>query len=151
MQTRYSTRPVEERFWAKVRGGDDPNACWEWTAADNGTGYGIFSRGGRNNMTLAHRWAYERWVGPIAAGLTIDHLCRNKRCVNTLHLEAVSHAENVRRGMAGVEQRARTFCPQGHPYDAANTYYHARDKKRGCRTCQRAAKNRWRAKKKLAA
>jgi len=81
------------RFWAKVR--VLPNGCWEWMGACRG-GYGRFHVGNRN--ALAHRVAYEALVGPMPDGLQPDHLCRNRPCVNTAHLEPVTNAVNCRRG-----------------------------------------------------
>ncbi len=88
----------EERFWAKVdRSG--PGGCWLWTASTR-EGYGYFGLGRRDEgMVDAHRFAYELLVGPIPAGLEIDHLCRVRRCVNPPHLEAVTSAENKRRAL----------------------------------------------------
>lgn len=97
---RYGTKRLSqaERFWSKVdrRGAED---CWEWLASRQPNGYGQFSPGGRaGGMTTAHRVAYELTFGPIPEGLSIDHLCRNRGCVNPAHLEAVSQRENVQRG-----------------------------------------------------
>lgn len=84
-----------ERFWSKVdKGADDE--CWLWTASTDGHGYGQFWNGERRMPT--HRWAYEQARGPIPEGLQLDHLCRVRRCVNPDHLEAVTQAENIRRG-----------------------------------------------------
>ncbi|WP_411732175.1 HNH endonuclease signature motif containing protein [Paeniglutamicibacter sp.] len=79
-----------EYFWAKVR---KTNSCWVWTAAKV-KGYGKFQK------HRAHRWSYEHLVGPIPEGLTLDHLCRNRACVNPEHLEPVTVEENVRRAAA---------------------------------------------------
>lgn len=83
----------ELRFWPRVRKVD--GACWEWIGARIAAGYGVFWNGRLN--TYAHRFAYELLVGPIPAGLTIDHLCRNTSCVNPAHMEPVTRAENNRR------------------------------------------------------
>lgn len=69
-----------------------PHGCWEWNGSVHKVGYGTI------NMEYAHRVIYEREVGPIPDGYDIDHLCRNKLCVNPAHLEPVPHAVNVRRG-----------------------------------------------------
>jgi len=83
----------DERFWPKVdRGG----ACWLWTGALYVNGYGAF-RGPDGRTIRAHRFAYERVVGPIPEGLDLDHLCRVRACVNPAHLEPVTRAENLRR------------------------------------------------------
>lgn len=87
--------PMPLRFWAKadVR---DPADCWNWQASlDVHLHYGVFSLDGRQHR--AHRVAYELVKGPIPEGLEVDHVCRNKLCVNPAHLEPVTHAENMRR------------------------------------------------------
>lgn len=107
--------------------------CWTWTAHTN-DGYGQFHDGTRD--VGAHRWAYE-WVhGPVLIGLELDHLCRNRACVNPLHLDPVTLRENQMRGAGFVAANAaKAHCPQGHPYDEANTYRHG--SRRQCLTCRR--------------
>jgi hypothetical protein len=114
-------------------------ACWIWTGT-KGNGYGYFWDGRRNAQ--AHRFSYEMHVGPIPAGLTLDHLCRNPSCVNPAHLEPVTLAVNLARSdrsrpMNGEHNRSKTHCPQGHPYDEENTARDLRDGGRYCRTCKR--------------
>ena len=69
-------------------------------------------------------------------GLEIDHLCRRRGCAQPLHLEPVTGLENMRRGIVGRVNRAKTHCPQGHPYDEANTHQ-SRSGRRNCRACAR--------------
>lgn len=108
--------------------------CIVWTGGKT-KGYGKFTANGRK--VLAHRWAYERAFGPLPGGLDLDHLCRNPACVNVEHLEAVSHRENVIRGIGPSAAAARrTGCPQGHPYDEENTYV-TPGGVRHCRECNR--------------
>jgi len=92
------------RFWQKVYALG--NGCWEWTAARFGAEeYGAFWFGGRTIQ--AYRLAYETLVGPVADGLECDYLCRNRACVNPLHIEPVTHRENTLRGNSPVAINAR--------------------------------------------
>ena len=84
-----------ERFWTKIRHSE---GHWLWTTARESEGYGVLNVDGR--LTLAHRFAYELFHGPIPQGLEIDHLCMVKHCVNPDHLEPVTHRENMRRWRA---------------------------------------------------
>jgi hypothetical protein len=129
-----SDSKTEARFWAKVNVTPD---CWEWTAALNvkEDGYGSF--GGNGQIVLAHRFSYVLLVGPIPEGLTLDHLCRNRRCVNPDHLEPVTLRENILRGEGLTAKNARkTHCPSGHPYSGENLYVSPKGDRR-CRSCRR--------------
>lgn len=120
-----------ERLWSKVdrRSTDE---CWLWTASTAGAaGYGRLWRNGK--AVRAHRLVYELLVGPIPAGLELDHLCRNRPCVNPAHLEPVSGAENLRRGEGfGGTNARKTHCPRGHEY---TRLIERTGPRRRCRTC----------------
>jgi hypothetical protein len=121
------------RFWQKVDKSSDANGCWLWTA-HKCRGYGTFGWNGSTKQ--AHRVAYELTIGPIPAGLTIDHLCRNRSCVNPAHLEPVTMKVNVLRGNAVTAINARkTHCIHGHPYDDSNTRRRPMSSHRSCKTC----------------
>lgn len=125
-----------ERVSVEDRG--HPSPCWIWGGLLMKNGYGRISRGGHAGpMILTHRAAYEVLVVPVPEGLQIDHLCRVRACCNPDHLEPVTCRENLLRGSGWVAVNARkTECPQGHPYDEANTYRRSNGR-RVCRTCGR--------------
>ena len=127
-----------ERFETKYT--PEPNSgCWIWDAAIDRKGYGRFQLNGRN--AKASRVSYEMFVGPIPDGLTLDHLCRVRCCVNPLHLEPVTNRENIRRGNTGQHNAVKTHCPQGHPYSGDNLVVH-KNGWRKCRACKAQQKKR---------
>jgi hypothetical protein len=95
-----------KRFWSKVAI-DNVHSCWEWQAYLHPKGYGQFRLDGR--MHFAHRIAYFLVRGECPINLELDHLCRNRKCVNPFHLEAVTHKENCRRGAL-----VKSHCSKGH-------------------------------------
>lgn len=111
--------------------------CWIWTGFCNPRGYGtihfVGADGGPKTTRLIHRAVYELLVGPIPEGLTLDHLCRVRNCINPAHLEPVSNRTNILRGVGLSAQNARkTHCVRGHPLWGENLiiYDHRR-----CRIC----------------
>lgn len=132
---RSNTKPEAERFWEKVNK-QAAGGCWEWQASRMPNGYGRFVRD-EGGSTLTHRIAYEMLVGPIPAGLQIDHLCRNRGCVNPAHLEPVTARQNVLRSESMAAHHAKkTHCPAGHPYAGDNLHID-RSGSRICRACHR--------------
>mgnify|MGYP003545069282 CR=1 FL=1 len=142
-RSRFTPQQRFESKYAEVESG-----CWQWTAADDGHGYGAFYYEGR--MVKAHRFSYEFHVGPIPDGLSLDHLCRNRRCVNPQHLEPVTRGENVLRGISISASNARkTECMHGHPFNDENTYIRP-DGNRDCKACKKAAKSRFEERRRTA-
>ena len=119
---------LSERFWSKVDK-DGPGGCWVWMAGRSAQGYGRFWIDG--DTRAAYRVAYEVLVGPVPDGLQLDHLCRNRACVNPGHLEPVTVVTNVMRGVS---------------FAAENTYIDRRGR-RLCRECQRARQRAWQIRK----
>lgn len=123
-----SSAQTELRFWSKVDKGEN---CWLWTGRTKPDGYGVFKNkapNGRWKHVYAHRFAYETERGPIPDGLTIDHLCRVRNCVNPDHLEPVTRNENMRRSR-------KPHCRRGHLFAITG------DLRNGCRAC--ANGTRW--------
>lgn len=127
--------PWEERL---ANGFDlTEDGCWQWQASLGADGYGRIQIAKVSHR--AHRLMWEYVVGPIPEGLQIDHLCRNRACVNPDHLEPVTQRQNILRGESPSARHAiKTHCPQGHAYSVDNTYVSPAGQ-RFCRTCRRAS------------
>ena len=122
-----------DSLYKRLRFLDD--GCIEFTGA-RVTGYGQLRVNG--TRVLTHRLAYESEVGPILQELQLDHLCRNRACVNVDHLEPVTQRENVLRGdTIAAANAAKTHCVHGHELTTANTYIRLTNGARVCRTCHR--------------
>lgn len=99
----------------------EEGACWSWKGRPNRFRYRHFSINGKSKYI--HRISYELYVGKIPKGLVIDHLCRNPECSNPKHLEAVTQATNIIRGIGTPALNSKkTHCPKGHEYTKENTY-----------------------------
>ena len=124
------------------------SGCWLWVAGTS-SGYGRFYLNPRRRATRAHRVAYEALIGPIPDGLTIDHLCRVRHCVNPSHMEPVTSRENTLRGNGPTAVHARqTYCRRGHEFTFENTYMEGRNKKRRrCRICSNIKTAKWKKEK----
>lgn len=143
--------PVEERIFDKVdKAGPIPESrpdlgpCWIWTASRDEQGYGQIGIGRKPRR--AHRVVYEVLIGPVDPRLELDHLCRNRSCVNPGHLEPVTRLENARRGIS--YWGSRSACANGHEYTRASSYWNG--KQRRCRVCSREDGRRRRAKRRIA-
>jgi hypothetical protein len=125
------TLPAEyrERIYPETNSG-----CWLWVGSNAPQGYG------QSRQKAAHRLVYERLIEPIPEDLELDHLCRTPICVNPLHLEPVTHQENMRR-MGRVRSAKITHCQRGHAFTPENTQTKVNGT-RECRTCRRVNQER---------
>lgn len=122
------------RFWSKVEFG---HGCWLWKASATKGGYGVFAHPSGTHTT-AHRIAYELAYGVPDPLLQVDHLCRNRMCVNPRHLELVTNAENTRRGLRG---ELPAYCKRGHKWEESNVLRNTNGR-RQCKKCRQARDRR---------
>jgi hypothetical protein len=115
--------------------------CWTWNGAVSGNGYGVFHF--KRKSWSAARASYQLFIKAIPLELKIDHLCRNRLCVNPAHLEPVTHRENVIRAVPYRNNYGVELCKQGHLLDGIRT---RKEKGRYCKTCSKINKKRSRIK-----
>lgn len=130
------------RWWQKVMPTD---GCWHWVGAKSAEGYGKMClwQGGIQKAYKAHRIGYEYLVGLVPEGMELDHICRNRLCVNPAHLEVVPHRVNTLRGESFSARNAvKTHCPRGHVLLPRS------GNSRACRECSAERMRRHRAKQK---
>lgn len=143
MSPKVRTSPIQ-RLTSRIEI-DASTGCWHYTGVIGPGGYGLIGEGPRGGRVLrTHRVTYEYFKGPIPAGYEIDHLCRTRDCCNPEHLEAVTRAVNVARGM---KKSAQTRCAQGHEFTPENTKQTSRQ--RVCITCARRRSREHAARKRL--
>lgn len=116
------------RFWARV---NKTEHCWLWVGYTDRDGYGKHWLNG--TTCIVHRWAYENYVGPIPKGMTIDHMCKTRNCVNVAHLRILSAVDNIRMGSPGRYNKIKTHCKYGHEFTVSNTRVYKTS--RHCKTC----------------
>lgn len=141
-------RPELDRWLSLVDRSGGAQACWPWIGTKTHDGYGMFRVGSRTDgsraMVLGHRWGYEHFVGAVPDGLELDHVrCDDPGCANPAHVRPRTHRSNTLRSTAPqAVNAAKTHCPKGHAYDAANTYRWpgAKGSSRQCRTCKRGGR-----------
>lgn len=139
--TAWRKEPAE-RFWIKVNkaGAEE---CWPWVGGFDAYGYGSFNDG--QKTVKSHRFAYEQLIGNLSAGLSLDHLCRNRACVNPHHMEQVTRGENVLRSPINITaiNARKTHCNNGHSLSDAYV-----DKTKGWRKCRQCHSERRRKQRK---
>lgn len=123
--------------------------CWIWQRGKSSNGYGT-AMGQSGKTTTAHRVIYERVVGPVPKGLVLDHLCRQKDCVNPSHTEPVTDKENIERGvMPAMLAHKNGTCLRGHPLTGKNLHIFPNGR-RSCRVCLDAENQRTRERRRVA-
>lgn len=136
---RKASRFSDERFLKNIR--INLNGCWDWIASKNRGGYGNFTSG---IIIGAHRYSYRLFNGPLIKDFCIDHICRNRSCVNPDHLRQVTFSINSieNSNSTAFYNSTRTHCPQGHIYSNLNLI-NSKKGNRLCKICNRYKRAKW--------
>lgn len=141
------TQPfVSDEDYIRRKSVRNKKGCLRWTGKLSYNGYPLLPKvmAKRAGTHMVYRYLYELVVAPIPEGLTLDHLCKTRECVEPTHMEPVTMRENVLRGDTIVrENTKKTMCPQGHPYDTVNI-----NGDRGCKRCKAEHTRRYRERRK---
>jgi len=133
---------ISNETWVKIKHEVLDSGCWIFKGSLQKDGYGSCNR---NGQSLAHRAYYSILKGELLHGFELDHLCKNRSCVNPDHLEQVTHAENISSGNYKSNHRngRKTHCKRGHEFNVENTLHEIvnGEKRRKCLTCRRVAAN----------
>jgi hypothetical protein len=131
--TRSEGQVLVDRLWDKISP-EPMSGCWFWLGHLGRLGYGQMKV--CNQMWKAHRLVYTLFRGTIPVGAELDHLCRQRDCVNPDHLEPVTHRENILRGVGVASCCAKkTHCLRGHPLSGRNLIVADHGRRRRCREC----------------
>lgn len=132
---------LKKRFWNNVSA-TSAEGCWNWNGPISIYGYGRLMESVGNRKTkqlMAHRFAYEEVIGKIEEGMTIDHVCRNKSCVNPAHMEIVTRGENSTRAHSKNMNAMRdNCCIRGHKIEGENVVLEKRkngSQRKRCKAC----------------
>jgi hypothetical protein len=147
---RYKSIPAltprqQDNFWKKVEV-HQPSGCWQWTGCLHRLGYGNLAINHppvRSYSLMAHRVAYTLLIGPIPEDMTVDHLCRNRGCVNPDHMQIVTLKENIHRSFHPNQISRRSgACRKGH------REFRVDRRQQVCKVCERESQARYKARKK---
>lgn len=141
---------LQVRFWRSIQA-TSAEGCWSWIGPRNSYGYGrlMESVGKRKcKQLMAHRFSYEQVIGQIEEGMTVDHTCRNKSCVNPAHMEIVSRGENSKRSYSKNMNAMRDkTCTMGHKIEEGNIVKEIRNNGKERLRCLICSRNRGRKRK----
>ncbi len=128
-----------EKFLSRIRV-NQLSGCWNWVGSINVYGYGmLYLKSGKPKHVgvYAHRFSYDLFNGPIIKDLVVDHICRNRACVNPEHIRSVTRTINTIENSEGAsaKNKIKRACIRGHEFNEQNTYRYISKKGYACRSC----------------